>query len=479
MNDNTVTLRRAKGWQLALGVITQVVPTMFVIMMTFASYVATGAYGATSVLAGTIITGSRLFDSVTDPLIGLLADRLNGKFGRIRPLLVLGYIISGGAILSMFVFFTNSNNIFVFILIYLVYIVGYTIFNTGDMMVASVITEDPAQRPMVGRWAAVFKTIMAGSFSIVLSATLMPKHNFKMGLPLFQDLAFLVVGFAGLCVLLSVFAITSSGNDVAETYKGTKKEPLKMKEMMAMLRNNRPLQMFTIAAASDKLALTTATQSAITIMIFGIVIGNYAFNASISLANMIVTIVMLFVSSGLAKRDGLKKSLTRWTIITTIAYIATLVFMLFVDTLQISINPVLKVAFILLFVSMGAGKMIVSSCTQPMIADIADYEFSRTGRFSPSVIAMTYSFVDKMVSSVSATVVAVAVSLIGFVDVMPQATDPLSSPILFVALFLWLGMPIIGYLTTLVAMKFYKLDNETMDEIRKENAKTRATLSAS
>ena len=53
---------------------------------------------------------------------------------------------------------------------------------------------------------------------------------------------------------------------------------------------------------------------------------------------------------------------------------------------------------------------------------------------------------------------------------MPQATDAFSRPILNIALFLWLGMPILGYLCTLAAMKFYKLDREEMERIQIKNA---------
>lgn len=58
MSEKNVQYRQAKSWQLALVPAANCVPTLFVILMTFASYVAVGVYGATTVLAGTIITGT-------------------------------------------------------------------------------------------------------------------------------------------------------------------------------------------------------------------------------------------------------------------------------------------------------------------------------------------------------------------------------------------------------------------------------------
>ncbi len=465
-----IVYRRAKGWQLALAVMSQVVPTALVILMTFASYVAVGVYGATSVLAGTILTGTRIFDAITDPVCGFLTERLNSKFGRVRPLLVGGWLIVALAISLMFIFCPGKGQIGVFVLIYILYIIGYTVFNTGDGMVAAVITNDPKQRPMVGRWAAVFKSIFSGTFSMILAATLMPKHGYQYGLPLFKDLAILMIALTGFFTLMAVIAITASKNDVPETYRGKTTKAIKFGEMFKMIGKSRPLQMFTIAAASDALAMQTASQSAINVMIFGICIGNYRFSGSISLYMTAVTVAMLFLTSGLAKKHGTKKTLVQWTLFSMLAYAAMYIFMLTVDTLAITKVGILTVLFIVLRCLMNATQMTVSSCTFPMIADITDYELSTSGHFSPSVVAMTYSFVQKLISSLGATIVGVAVASIGYVSTMPQATDPFSRSILNIALFLWLGMPMLGYVCTLVAMKFYKLDKNTMAEIAKKNA---------
>ena len=85
---------------------------------------------------------------------------------------------------------------------------------------------------------------------------------------------------------------------------------------------------------------------------------------------------------------------------------------------------------------------------------------------------------DKLISSLATTIVAVSVASIGYTEGMPQATDTLTSGIFWIATFLWLGMPILGYVCTLVAMHWYKLDKETMEEVQRKNSETRAALKA-
>lgn len=479
----TTQYRRAKTWQLIAAPANACIPTMFIILMTFASYVATGVYGLTTVLAGTIITGTRVFDAVTDPLIGLWCDRFESRFGRARPFSWLGWIIMSLCVFGMFNLGlgggTGLVNTLIFIGIYLVYIIGYTIFNIGSGLVQPIMSNDPKQRPILARWQTIYTTVLSSCMSIVLAATLMPKHNYQMGLPLFADLCVMVIAASAVLMIITHVAVTSAKVDVPETYVNLKKEPIKIKDAIDLILHNRNLQMYTVAAASDKLALQTSSNSAITVMIFGIIIGNYSFNADLTFINMFVTLaLLLFFVSRLAGKSGLKKANIMWTSISIAAYSAMWIFLLMVDTLQITVNPVLKIAFIVLYCAMGAAKMATSCVSNPLRFDVIDAEFARTGRYMPALVNTTYSFVDKLISSLATTIVAIAVATIGYTTSMPQATDPLTDGLFWVGTFLWLGMPILGYVCTLIAMHWYTLDKATMEEVQRKNLELRAAQKA-
>lgn len=452
---------------------------MFIILLTFASYVATGVYGVSTVLAGYIITGTRVFDAITDPLIGLWCDRFESKWGRARPLTIIGWAIMSVSVFAMFKLGLGAGlgklSVLVFILIYLVYILGYTIFNIGSGLVQPIMGKNLKDRAILARGQTVYTTVLSSTISMILAATLMPKHNYKMGLPLFADLCVMVILASAVLIAITYIAVTTSGTDVMASYKGMSKDPIKMKDALDLVLHNRDMQMYTIAAASDKLALQTASNSAITVMIFGIIIGNYKFNASLNLVNMFVTLVLLFFFvSRLAGKSGLKKANILWTSTSIAMYALMWVFLLCVDTLQITVNPVLKVVFIVLYCAMGASKMATSCVSNPLRYDIIDYEFSRSGRYMPALVNTVYSFIDKLISSLASTIVALSVAMIGYTEGMPQATDELTSGVFWVGTFLWLGVPIIGYVCSLVALRWYKLDKKTMDEVQRKNAELRA-----
>ena len=104
----------------------------------------------------------------------------------------------------------------------------------------------------------------------------------------------------------------------------------------------------------------------------------------------------------------------------------------------------------------------------PMIADCSDYEEYRSGRFVPGLMGALFSFVDKIFNALAVGFVGVVVACIGYNDTLPQIGDTLTPSLRFVGLFLFCGTPIIGWMITLLAMKFYSLDKTRMQEIRRK-----------
>ena len=80
-----------------------------------------------------------------------------------------------------------------------------------------------------------------------------------------------------------------------------------------------------------------------------------------------------------------------------------------------------------------------------------------------------FSLVDKLVSSLSATVVGIAVSIIGLEN-LPTAETPYAPGMNWVVIVLFCVIPMIAWIATLIAMKGYKLTGDRMKEIQAVNA---------
>ena len=98
----------------------------------------------------------------------------------------------------------------------------------------------------------------------------------------------MIVAAAGIVLV----CIGISEYDKPEYYLGIKKqEPLKVKDMLDVLKENKPLQAYIVAQASDKIAQQTASQAVITTMLFGIIIGNMSLATMLSVISMLPSIV--------------------------------------------------------------------------------------------------------------------------------------------------------------------------------------------
>jgi Na+/melibiose symporter-like transporter len=65
-------------------------------------------------------------------------------------------------------------------------------------------------------------------------------------------------------------------------------------------------------------------------------------------------------------------------------------------------------------------------------------------------------------------------AMIGFKEVLPDVTTPYSTQLHYTGVFLMYGMIILGLLCNIIALKFYPLTKEKMEEIQSEIAAIKA-----
>ena len=125
-----VQYRRAKLWQIIMVASNGLVSMGFYSLIGMASYSASIGFGIATVAVGGILTFTRIFDAVTDPMLAFIYDKVNTRFGKIRVLLASGWLIMVLASLMMYNWAAGKGHgVVVFVLLYIVYIIGYTLYN--------------------------------------------------------------------------------------------------------------------------------------------------------------------------------------------------------------------------------------------------------------------------------------------------------------------------------------------------------------
>jgi Na+/melibiose symporter-like transporter len=185
-----------------------------------------------------------------------------------------------------------------------------------------------------------------------------------------------------------------------------------------------------------------------------------------NMITLIPSIIVIFFGSKVAQRLGHKEGLIRVTKLSILfAFILLGVFLIF-DPTQFGTAVLPTAAFLTVYSIYVGFRNLSANFVFPMIADCADYEWYKNGKNVPGIMGSIFSFVDKMVSSLSASIVGFTIAAIGYRDVMPQVGEASNPQIFWVSMLLLLGMPVLGWSASLLAMKFYPLDSEKMEEIQ-------------
>ena len=421
--------------------------------------------------------GTRIFDAVTDSLLAFVYDRVNTRFGKIRVLLVVGYVIESLAVLAMFDFMSSRGfNWGMFTVLYVVYIIGYTMVNMTGQTIPALMTNDPKQRPQIGVWVTGMNYIVPMVISITLATVILPMAGGEYNQAYLSAASRLVVAISGVGILLECIGV--SAYDRPEYFHGIgRHEHLRLRDMWDVLAHNRPLQSYIAAQASDKIAQVAGSQAIITTMLYGILIGNVGLATILSAIGMFPSIIFAIFGARYAGKHGSKKGIVNWTRVCIGAAAAMFIFFVAMrnNTHAIAVMFSLPmILYVVLTFALNGAKMCVTTCATAFMADVIDYEFDRSGRYVPAVVTGTYSLIDKIISSLGAVIATSCIALIGYTTTVPQPTDPMTSGVFWMTMGLSYGLPVLGWIVTLIAMRPCKLDKAEMVEVQKRIADKKA-----
>ena len=492
MTQTNDGVNRAKMYQLALFPMNNGATNVYyVLILTYIATFGNTVLGLATMFASFMVTGMRLLDAFCDPIIGTIMNATNGRFGKFRPFMVIGNIVMGFAV---FMLYCISPMIpadqewlryAAFIVLYAVWTIGYTMQTSVTRSAQAVLTSDPNQRPMF----TIFNTI-ASMAGMGLMQVLAPIVVANVGdYSTVEFYRFLTPIGIVLSVCLTVLAIIGIWEKDNEKYfgMGGKQEKVKITEYLVVLKNNDPMRRLIVAGAGCKLALSVATNVTVLCMLYGCMMNNYN---GMFLPMMALGYVFSAPFFGLtvktSQKKGQKASLLTYVAVAFVCYIGVLALLLMwspnnpatqlvlFDENGLAIN-LYTIAFILCF-GIGYGAYYsTADMPIPMVADCVDYEMYRSGKFIPGIMGTLFSMVDKLVSSLSATIVGVAVSIIGLEN-LPTSTSPYVEGMNWVVIALFCILPMIAWAATILAMRNYELSGPRMKEIQAVNAKRKEAI---
>ena len=485
MNENT--MNRAKPYQLALFPMNNGATNVYYVLIL--SYIATfgnAVLGIAMVFASMMVTGMRVFDAVTDPVIGALMDKTDGKFGKFRPFMVIGNAIMAVSVILLYIVtpMIPASMMWAryacFVGLYAVWVIGYTFQTSVTRSAQSVLTNDPNQRPLF----TIFNTIgsLVGMGVMQALGPIIAGDGFAGDFNATWFAIMTPIGIA-ISVVLTILAIIGIWEKDNSKYFGIggKQEQVKVSEYISIIRANKPLQRLMVAGGGCKLALSIATNLTVLIMLYSCMMGNYdGLYLPMMVLGYVFSAPFFLLTVRTSQKHGQKKSLMTYVTVALASYVGVLALLLLWKNgdpawnlsimgeggLELNLYTILFI----LFFGIGYGAYYsTADMPIPMVADCADYETYRSGKFIPGIMGTLFSLVDKLVSSLSATVVSIALMFIGVSDLPTKATAYVDG-MNWVVIALFCLVPMAAWLMTLWAMKDYELDGQRVKTIQAVNA---------
>lgn len=136
------------------------------------AYYYTDVFGLSAATVTTIFIVVRIFDAVTDPLMGLLVDRTNTRWGKYRPYLL--FLCVPYAVMSVLVFtvpdLDEAGKTLYAYITYAALMLLFTATNIPYFALGSVMTSDPKERVSLN----TFRFVAAGVGGLIVTALLIP-----------------------------------------------------------------------------------------------------------------------------------------------------------------------------------------------------------------------------------------------------------------------------------------------------------------
>ena len=497
-NATPAGVNRAKMYQLALFPLNNGATNVYFVLIL--SYVA--QFGSSvlqlGIFASLMVTVMRVFDAITDPIIGALMDRTSTKIGKFRPFMIIGSAIMAVSVICLYVLLPLIPETMMwaryagFVLIYAVWVIGYTFQTSCTRAGTTVLTNDPNQRPLFTIFNTIGSMLGMGVMQFLIP---MIKNNYNV---LDEAGKVIVSGYArpelyriitpigiALSVLLTILAIIGiAEKDRPEFYGlgGGAQEKVKLSEYAEIIKNNKPMQRLMVAGTGCKLALAIATNTTVLLALYGIMMGNYdSLYLPLMILGYVFAVPFFLLSVRTSQKKGQKASLTRYVSVALISYVGVLALLL-ISNQQ---NPATVLSFpfngggsinlytilFILFFGIGYGAYYATADMPiPMVADCSDYETYRSGKYIPGIMGTLFSLVDKLVSSLAPTLVAFLFMAFAGLSDLPTDATPFSPGIKIAVIVMFCVIPMIAWLATLWAMHGYSLTGDKMKEIQKVNS---------
>ena len=410
----------------------------------------TDIYGISAAAAGTIMLIARFWDMAIDPVIGVLSDRTDTRWGKFRPYILYGAIPY--AILAVLTFTTpdlgETGKIIYAGATYILLMTAYAAINLPYSALGAVMTEDTYERAGLN----TYRFIAGFTGQFVVTGLALTLAEFFGGGDKARGFQYTIMLFSGLSLIF--FFITFKAT--RERVHPPKAQVNSLKEDIGNLFKNKAWIILALVGIISFIMF--AMQNAAIAYYFKYFLGRESNVQIFNVVGTVALIVALPLSKPLAKRFGNKNVFIGSSLISglffMLIYIPGVTGLVTIYTFNIIAKMAYAPAVPLLWT---------------MIADSADYGEWTTGRRATGLYFSAAVFAQKAGWGLGAAIAGWILAAASFVPNAVQSPAAITGIKLMVSV-----IPGILYMSCALFMLFYKIDAKTTTLMKKELEARRA-----
>lgn len=376
-------------------------------------YTDTALIGAGAI--ATMFLVCRVFDGISDLIMGGVVDKTNTKIGKARPWLILsGPLLLLGIVLLMHVPAGASEGIKL-VYAYSTYIfmsvIVYTIYGIANTAMLPLMTHDKDESTMLATFSAIGNNLIG-----LIAGSLITPLVLNLG----WHWSSIILGAAS-CILV-LFSGLINKEEAAEDGE-IRRETVPMKEQVKAVLKNRYFFLLLLVGATT--LVMNANAIGAQIYYCNLVLGNMGFMSTLMVAGQLPGLLILFLMPSIARKWSKQAFLLIGSVLLILGFVIT--GLAGTNTSMIVAGTIIR--------SFGAGPLL--SAVFALVPDVVEYGNWKFGVRSEGLISSAQSIGSKVGIGIGSALTGWILAGVGYDPTAAAQTQSVINAIKFD--YTWLG----------------------------------------
>ena len=411
----------------------------------------TDTVGLTPLFVGNLFLVARIWDAFNDPMMGFIVDNTRTRWGKFRPWILIGTLLN--AVVLVFLFrkpegLSGTAMYAYFSIMYILWGMTYTVMDIPYWSMLPSLSSTKEERDSISVIPRIFASLawlLMGAFAIKLVSVLGNGDDVK-------GYSSLAIGIAVVFMLTSLITVVfTKDRSSIEAQTNKKAEKIKIKDAIKVIMGNDQLKVFIGVVLCYNLVVQLA--GGIAIYYFKYVAGSDSLYPVFTTSAQFAEIGGLFIFPIISRFLSKKQVFAIASFSPAIGLIGLVISGFFIP------QNVVVIGICGVLYKLGSG--LTLGATTVMLADVIDYGEVKLGTRNESIIASFQTLLVKTASAVSAWLIGISLTVVGYVANAEQT----ASTIMGMRILMGVVPAVLTILAFVIYAKGYKLEGVFLEDI--------------